>query len=207
MRRALRWRPVRANLALVPNQLTALRLALVPVLWGLAVLEQPRLVAAGLLLAGLTDVLDGFLARRLGQSSAFGSALDSVADTLIVRSGIAWLALLKPALFSDHPVVLIVWLGLDTAAFTLGLVKFRRIGNLHLSSSKAAGLVQYAFAVEAFLVGGYLPWLFFVAAGLGIVAATEALLLLLTRTAVDEHIGSLVPALARRRRRGPGTTG
>lgn len=109
---------MRANLRPVPNQLTALRLTLVPVLWGLAVLDRPRPVAAGLLLAGLTDAVDGSLARRLGQPSAFGSAFDPVADTLIVRSGIVWLVPLKPALISDHPVVLIAWFGLDTAAFT-----------------------------------------------------------------------------------------
>ncbi len=71
----------------LPNTLTVLRIVMIPVL-GLAFL-LPLPVAQVLAtvifgLAGVTDWLDGFLARRLKQTSAFGAFLDPVADKLIV---------------------------------------------------------------------------------------------------------------------------
>ncbi len=74
-------------LKLLPNTLTSLRLLLAIPL-GLAILRQdyPLALVIGLF-AGITDALDGFLARRLDALSQFGAALDPVADkTLITAS-------------------------------------------------------------------------------------------------------------------------
>jgi len=71
----------------LPTGLTLARLVLVPVLVGLFYLpfEWSRPVAAlAFLLAGLTDWLDGYLARRLNQQSSFGAFLDPVADKVMV---------------------------------------------------------------------------------------------------------------------------
>src|SRR5687768_12902411 len=63
----------------IPNLLSLLRLILVPTLWVFALLDLPKVVGFGLVVAAVTDVLDGQLARRLGQTSSFGSKLDSIA--------------------------------------------------------------------------------------------------------------------------------
>jgi len=71
----------------VPNTLTLLRLVLIPVfvLAFYVPYQWSNLVCAGIFaFAGVTDWLDGYLARRLGQSSAFGAFLDPVADKLMV---------------------------------------------------------------------------------------------------------------------------
>ncbi len=70
----------------VPTILTLGRMAMIPlVVVFFFVGEWGRQVAAALfLLAGITDWLDGYLARRLGQTSHFGAFLDPVADKLIV---------------------------------------------------------------------------------------------------------------------------
>jgi CDP-diacylglycerol--glycerol-3-phosphate 3-phosphatidyltransferase len=70
-----------------PNILTLLRIALIPVL--VLVFYLPgkwshAASAAIFTLAAITDWLDGYLARRLEQSSAFGAFLDPVADKLMV---------------------------------------------------------------------------------------------------------------------------
>jgi cardiolipin synthase (CMP-forming) len=87
----------------VPNLVTLSRIVLIPLLIGLYYLpeswmaEHTRNVAATLvfIFAGITDWLDGYLARRLNQMSAFGAFLDPVADKLIVAGALVVLLYLK----------------------------------------------------------------------------------------------------------------
>jgi CDP-diacylglycerol--glycerol-3-phosphate 3-phosphatidyltransferase len=71
----------------IPNTLTLMRICLIPVLVLVFYLpfKNHLLVAAGIFaVAAITDWLDGYLARRLGQMTAFGAFLDPVADKLMV---------------------------------------------------------------------------------------------------------------------------
>ena len=188
---------VARELRLLPNQLTAARLLLVPVLWVAALLGQSRIVGIGLALAFLSDWADGFVARRLQVSSPFGSKLDSIADGLIVPSGVAWLLLLQPAALLDHRVIALTWFVLTYASIGVGLVKFRRYANLHLRSARIACVFQYAFVVDALVAPPYVPVLLYAAASLGIISSLEALVLQLARSEVDEHQGSLLLASRR----------
>ena len=70
-----------------PNLLTLFRMALIPVVVVLYFMPISGVyVTAVFLLAGLTDWLDGYLARRLEQTSQFGEFLDPVADKLVVAT-------------------------------------------------------------------------------------------------------------------------
>jgi CDP-diacylglycerol---glycerol-3-phosphate 3-phosphatidyltransferase len=79
-----------------PNLVTLSRIILIPLLIGMYYVpddwlsEHSRNVAATavFILAGVTDWLDGYLARRLNQMSAFGEFLDPVADKLIVAGAL-----------------------------------------------------------------------------------------------------------------------
>lgn len=80
--------------AVLPNALTVTRLLLVgPILWCLA---QGWAVAALLLfvLAGVSDALDGYLARRLNARTALGAVLDPLADKALVSGVFVALAVL-----------------------------------------------------------------------------------------------------------------
>ncbi len=71
----------------IPNALTLLRILCVPLLVAVFYwpFENHLLFAAGIFaIAAITDWLDGYLARRLGQMTAFGAFLDPVADKLMV---------------------------------------------------------------------------------------------------------------------------
>jgi len=73
----------------LPNILTLVRMIFIPILVAMYFLPVPwnHLVTTGLfVIAGLTDWLDGFLARRLEQHSRFGAFLDPVADKLMVTT-------------------------------------------------------------------------------------------------------------------------
>lgn len=71
----------------IPNALTIARICLIPVLVVVFYLpfHNHLLVAAGIFtFAAITDWVDGYLARKLGQMTAFGAFLDPVADKLMV---------------------------------------------------------------------------------------------------------------------------
>jgi len=77
-----------------PNLLTLLRIFLIPVFIAAYYLPfrwAPLLAMSLFVLAALTDWLDGYLARRLNQSSPFGAFLDPVADKLMVASALVLL--------------------------------------------------------------------------------------------------------------------
>ena len=92
----------------IPNIISIIRLAGVPLfLWLVLGPEADGWALAVLMLSGVTDWLDGYLARKLNQTSKFGQVLDPVADRLYILAvviGLAlrdiipwWLALLLPA--------------------------------------------------------------------------------------------------------------
>lgn len=78
----------------LPNVLTLIRIALIPVLVLIFYLPFGWVhwaTTATFGLAALTDWLDGYLARRLGETSAFGAFLDPVADKLMVAAALVLL--------------------------------------------------------------------------------------------------------------------
>ena len=78
----------------VPNLISMARLAGVPVfLWLVLVPEADGWALGLLMLSGLTDYLDGYLARKLNQTSALGEILDPVADRLYILAVVLGLAL------------------------------------------------------------------------------------------------------------------
>ena len=83
----------------VPNLLSALRILLIPVfMW--SYLRRENITATVVLLAasGLTDMLDGFIARRFHMVSEFGKALDPLADKLTQLAMLCCLVLRFPRL-------------------------------------------------------------------------------------------------------------
>lgn len=78
----------------VPNLISMVRLAGVPVFLWLVLGPKADAWALGLLMvAGITDFLDGYLARKLDQRSKFGEILDPVADRLYILAVVVGLAL------------------------------------------------------------------------------------------------------------------
>ncbi len=182
----------------VADLFSVTRLFLVPVMWALALLGQGRLVGVGLVIAGATDFLDGQLARRLHQESRLGARLDSLADNVLLLSAALWLGLLHPEILRENTVLVVATFAVYALSLSLGLVRSRQLGNLHLYSSKVAGGFLYGFAVITLVTGSYAPVLLLFAAGTFIASSFETLLAQLLFTAVDEDMGSLVLAWRRR---------
>jgi CDP-diacylglycerol--glycerol-3-phosphate 3-phosphatidyltransferase len=108
----------------VPNILTWIRIAAIPLIVVLFYAPYPWAdPAAGLLFAaaGITDSLDGYLARRLNQTSRLGAFLDPVADKLVVAVALVLL------LSKDTPAVFNI--SADSARVLLALTAIVIIGR------------------------------------------------------------------------------
>jgi len=77
----------------LPNLLTAARLALTPYLFWLMVRHEYRTIIPWFIVIGVTDVVDGFLARRFQASSRLGAYLDPIADKVLLSGTFLVLAL------------------------------------------------------------------------------------------------------------------
>lgn len=91
--------------------------------------------------AGLSDILDGWIARRTGTESLFGSRLDSAADTFFVA---AFMLRVVPGV--DMPLHITVWLCLIVLAKAIiavaGYAVYRRCG-LHTELNKISGILLF----------------------------------------------------------------
>ena len=122
--------------SLVPNVLSALRIALMPAVL-LTAVGGSRAWFGGLLAAALlTDALDGYLARRLHAQSELGRKLDSFADYLVMITGIAGIALLWPEIMRRE----LAWVAVGLVAFfavvIYGFVRLGRAPCYHTWASK-----------------------------------------------------------------------
>jgi cardiolipin synthase len=83
---------MRPRIWTVPNQITILRLGFLPLFIVSISYEHYRWALLILVLAGLSDGVDGLLARSLNQSSSLGAYLDPIADKLLLSSSFVILA-------------------------------------------------------------------------------------------------------------------
>ena len=180
------------RLAWLPDALTMTRLAALPVLWVLAYLRMTEELAVGALLAGLTDVLDGTLARRMGVTSRRGGAMDSLADHLLSISLVVWLFLFCPHFFREEGVKLLAWSAFGLGVLAVGWIRVRQPVNLHLYSAKAAGFVGTGFGLLLLYTGQYSRPVWYAVLALAWLAGIESLIVLLTRRDVNDHRGSIL---------------
>ena len=107
----------------LPNLITWLRIIMIPLIIGVFYLPDSWLAYTGknvaacaiFVLAALSDWLDGYLARALNQTSAFGAFLDPVADKLIVAAALIMLVQLERV----EPVIALIIIGREIAISAL----------------------------------------------------------------------------------------
>jgi cardiolipin synthase len=105
------------------NWLTVLRILLVPVFVTLLVYRRPGLAILVFATAAMTDLLDGWVARRRGMQSRLGAFLDPLADKLLLTASFVMLTWLKVLPFWITAVVLT-----RDAVLALGTVLIHMIG-------------------------------------------------------------------------------
>lgn len=161
----------RAVMRHVPNVLSGLRLASVPVLLVLAWYRQPVPFLALLLVSILTDALDGWIARRFDAITNLGVRLDSAADyALYIAVPLGGWWLWPDLLLREAP-----WIGLIVVAYALpgalSLLRFHRLASYHTWSTKL-GVGTSALALFILFATG-IGWPLHIGAPLALLAGLE----------------------------------
>jgi CDP-diacylglycerol---glycerol-3-phosphate 3-phosphatidyltransferase len=134
----------------IPNAITSLRIVFSVGLCLLKPLSEPFLICY--LICCISDVLDGYLARRLGQSSSFGAKFDSVADMFFV---LAILVVILPLL--NLSSYLWAWIGaIAWVRICSIIVAWRKhhtfVPGLHTYLNKFTGLVFFSIPVALYFI-------------------------------------------------------
>jgi CDP-diacylglycerol--glycerol-3-phosphate 3-phosphatidyltransferase len=121
----------------LPNTLTWLRILMIPAILALFYLlpypwADPAACAA-FALAGITDTLDGYYARKLGQTSRLGAFLDPVADKLIVAAALVLIVSKDPRWFVVIVAVVIIGREIAVSALREWMAEIGARGRIKVS--------------------------------------------------------------------------
>lgn len=169
-----------------PNIITGARLALMPVVLGLALADERWWFVIVLGAALATDVLDGFLARRLNAYSDFGRKLDSVADYVTLFTGLGGIALLWPEIVRREWAWIATGLGVFAAVLVFGFLRLGRAPCYHTWGAKL-GAVACALSLVP-LLAGWTAVPFHVAVALQVLAGVEEIAITLV---LPGHVGEM----------------
>ena len=140
----------------VPNLITVVRLACLPIFVWLLLSEQNRAAASVLLGAlGATDWVDGYIARRFNQTSTLGKILDPVADRLLFFTALVAILIDGSAPGWVCWAVLLREVVISAATLVLAALGARRID---VTRAGKTGTFLLMFAFPAFVAGASTFW-------------------------------------------------
>ena len=190
---------IQPRLTFLPNAMTIARALSAPAIGLLAYAQMTRPFIALLTAALLSDVVDGWLARRLGATSSLGATLDSVADILLAVAAMYAIWPLHPEVYHEHGAVFLalgIWLALGHAG---SLLRYGRLASFHTQLIRAGILAMSTFVLTLFLYG-FVPWLLYLAAAICALGGLEHfILLMLVREWTPNLSGGVAQALRARR--------
>ena len=187
------------RLGFLPNAITATRALLAPVLGLLAYAQLSAAFVVVLIPALLSDVVDGWLARKLGVESTLGATMDSVADIFIAGALLYAIWPLHPDVYRDHGAIFIgvaAWLALGHIG---SLLRYGRLASFHTHLIRAGIFAASVFAITLFLYG-FVPWLLYLTAAICALGGLEHFLMLALLPEWKPNIsGGIAEALRMRR--------
>lgn len=138
----------------IPNLLSLLRLAMIPLLLWLYLEKEAYLwTAAVMVLSGATDIIDGIIARKYDMVSDFGKALDPIADKL---TQIAMLYCLGTT-FPEIQILLVLLVVKEVITGIMSLVSIGKTRKVEGAQwhGKVTTVMLYAMIIDRIV-----PWLF-----------------------------------------------
>lgn len=144
---------MRKEVVNVPNALSTYRIVALPFIIYSIATHNKTLYIALISINLITDILDGYIARKFKLETELGAKLDSVADVGTYLMAFAGMIILEKDFVTEHKIAFLFLIGLWILPQIISLIKFRRFPSFHLYSNKATGYVQGIFIFTYFLFG------------------------------------------------------
>jgi phosphatidylglycerophosphate synthase len=161
----------------IPNLISAARIGATPVLGYFAAEGAEHYFTWVLVPALLSDIADGFIARRFGLTSRLGAMLDSIGDALLFLAALFGLYMFYPRFIDEHALACLLLVGSWTVEIIAALVRYRRLSSFHTYASKAAAYLL-GLSIGVLFVWGLPQALFYVAVAVSVAANLEELVLI-----------------------------
>ena len=171
----------------IPNSLSILRIVLSLLI--LVAVQNKTLIFVIMLLCGLTDVLDGFIARRFNCQSQLGARLDSIGDLVFFLVLVLYFLVWRIDLIKENIVFLSAVTAVRLASLIVSRVKNRKAYALHTIANKITGVVVFTGILISFIIEKRV--IIEIILTVALVSAVEELLIMITRDNPDINIKSI----------------
>ena len=177
----------------LPNLVSSIRILIAPLLFYFAFNKLENWFLVALLFSAATDVLDGYLARKLQQITRLGSQLDSWGDftiysTMAVCAWIIWPEIVQREILYFSMILFSFLLPVG-----IGLLKFGSFTSYHTWSVKLAVFVTFIGYIALF--SGLADWPFVLASYLCVYAGIEEIVITLVSSRERVDVRSIWAAL------------
>ena len=185
-----------SDLKTIPNILSISRLILIPAMiipaYYIENESDARLVFLIMfIIIGVTDKLDGTLARYLNQTTALGAKLDTIADMVFYPLIALWLYRFESGVVGEWWNLIYLLLALYFFKMITGKIKFGYVPAFHTIGAKTFSASLYFFMIIAMLDSALAKSIFPFLCVIGFINQIEETYILLTRNSVDENIRSV----------------
>ena len=182
----------------IPNLITLYRLLMVPVILYFAISGREKLFAIFLVINLLSDIIDGYIARRFKMESEIGAKLDSFADNFNYVLAFIGFFIFKMDDLRPHLVSLIIFISMLLLTVIVPLIKFGKFPSFHLYVTKIGGYIQGAFFICLFTIGFIAPFYYFMIIW-GMLGAVECIAIDMVIPEMRSNIKGLYWVLKERR--------
>lgn len=139
-------------------------------------------------MCGISDVLDGYIARKMNACSKLGQVLDSISDLIFIG-----IMLLISIPIINLPLWVICWISVIAVvrliSIILGIVKYQQLAFLHTYANKATGMVLFFFPFLVSIMGKEITAVTICC--IASISAAEEILINLTSKTLDRDQGSI----------------
>jgi CDP-diacylglycerol--glycerol-3-phosphate 3-phosphatidyltransferase len=183
----------------IVNGISIYRIITAPVLAYLAFTRNLDVFKWMLCISFLTDVIDGYLARRFNATSVIGSKLDSIADDLTIVAAIIGVFVFKFQFIVEEIIPLGILLGLFIVQNILAFVRYKKMTSFHTYLAKIAAILQGSFFILLFFIIEPIYLLFYTAAIITGLNLIEEIIMILMLPKWEANVKGIYWILKRRK--------
>lgn len=160
----------------LPNLLSLYRIFVFPLLLYFILTGKEHVFSVFFAISLITDILDGWIARKFKMQTHFGALLDSWADTGTFILAFLGIYFFKWTEIKPHLLILVIFFVVWILSYAIVLMRFHGLIGMHTYMFKITGYLQGAFFMILFL-WGFNVWVYYIVIIWGILACLEEIII------------------------------